>query len=172
LNNTQNNILDASPNNNFKSENHVRCFTHLLNLAARVFLRPFDPVPKKKSGDAATGTAPEDIINANNPDLVLEEELDKMPDLVAVLDYEDTDSKSDEEDSVWDELTAGECQSLLGQTKAIKLIISRVHDSFHLFITLKFFSRFTNSLLLLSTPRQRVFQHGVKPVGNTASEFG
>jgi hypothetical protein len=128
-------------------------------------------VPKKKSGDAAAGTAPEDMINANDPDLVLEEELDEMPDLVAVSDYEDTHSKSDEEDSVWDELTAEERQSLLGQTEAVKLIISRVRGSFHLFNALNFFSRFANSLLLLSTPQRRVFRHGVKPVGNTASEF-
>ncbi|KAF8135962.1 hypothetical protein K438DRAFT_1461803, partial [Mycena galopus ATCC 62051] len=31
-NDTQNTTLDASPNNNFESENRVRCFAHSLNL--------------------------------------------------------------------------------------------------------------------------------------------
>ncbi|KAF8171028.1 hypothetical protein K438DRAFT_1459032, partial [Mycena galopus ATCC 62051] len=61
-------------------------------------------------------------------DLVLEEDLDELPDLVAVSDSEDTESESDEEDSVWDELTAEERLSLLGQTEAVKLIISRVRQ--------------------------------------------
>ncbi|KAF8143632.1 hypothetical protein K438DRAFT_1633225 [Mycena galopus ATCC 62051] len=69
-------------------------------------------------------------MNANEPDLVLEEELDELPDLVAVSDSEDAESESDEEDSVWDELTAEERQSLLGQTEAVKLIISRVRHNF------------------------------------------
>ncbi|KAJ6611820.1 hypothetical protein B0H10DRAFT_2223745 [Mycena sp. CBHHK59/15] len=124
----KNTALDVSPNNNFESENHVRCFNHSLNLAAKVFLRPFDPAPKKKSGDDAAGTSPEDIIDMSDPDLVLEEDLDELPDLVAVLDSEDAESESDEEDAVWDELMAEERQSLLGQAQAVKLIISRVRQ--------------------------------------------
>ncbi|KAF8143633.1 hypothetical protein K438DRAFT_1436217, partial [Mycena galopus ATCC 62051] len=31
-NDTQDAALDASPNNNYESDNHVRCFNHSLNL--------------------------------------------------------------------------------------------------------------------------------------------
>ncbi|KAJ7776075.1 hypothetical protein B0H14DRAFT_2401615, partial [Mycena olivaceomarginata] len=128
VNDTQNTALGNSAHNTFRPENHVRCFTHTLNLGVKSFLRPFQP-PVKKKGRAAMDDDDADVDDGDmDSEVSLELEDDEsLPDLA---DVSDTESMVDEEDhDAWDQMDEAGKADMLAQTKAAKSVISRVRFS-------------------------------------------
>jgi hypothetical protein len=72
----------AAMDNSFEEENHVRCFNHTLQLAAKALLRPFNP---------ALGKAPDidsdDDLGVEDQDSDGEE--DSQPDVLEIYDVDD-----------------------------------------------------------------------------------
>jgi hypothetical protein len=124
VNDTQNTALGNNPNNSFQPQNHVRCFTHTLNLGVKSFLRPFQPPEKKKKGTTNTDDS-SDGDSDTSSELSLELEDSSLSDLA---DATDGDSLVDDDGGVdeWDGMDEVEKADIIEQTKQAKAIISRV----------------------------------------------
>jgi hypothetical protein len=126
-NDTQTKAL-ANLDNSFKEENHVKCFSHTMQLSARALVAPFNagmaPAPSLAVEDAQDGSD-----GSTNGDVPSDNEEDEDED-------EDEEGKDgslpvDDEDNGIDEmadLSAIDQETLISDTKAVRGTVSKLRD--------------------------------------------